>query len=85
MSNNTSTIKSKAPKHSGVVVSDKMEKTIVVKVDTLKAHPKYLKRYVSSKRYKVHDEENRYKVGDKVTFIGCKPFSKDKKFIVVNE
>ena len=76
---------SKAPKHQGVVVSDKMDKTIVVKVDTLKAHSKYLKRYVKSKRYKVHDEQNTYKVGDKVTFIECRPISKDKKYMVVTE
>lgn len=85
MEKNTTTIKSKAPKHQGVVVSDKMDKTIVVKVDTLKAHPKYLKRYTDSKRYKVHDEENEYKVGDKITFIECKPISKDKKYKVVKE
>lgn len=77
--------KSKAPKHQGVVMSDKMDKTIVVKVDTLKAHPKYLKRYIQSKRYKVHDEENTFKVGDKVTFIECKPISRDKKHTVVKE
>lgn len=85
MNNNQTEIKSKAPKHQGVVVSDKMDKTIVVKVDTLKAHSKYLKRYIKSKRYKVHDEENTYKVGDKVTFIECKPMSKDKKHAVVTE
>lgn len=85
MENNTTTIKSKAPKHQGVVVSDKMDKTVVVKVDTLKAHSKYLKRYIQSKKYKVHDEENAYKVGDKVTFIECKPVSKDKKHTVVKE
>jgi small subunit ribosomal protein S17 len=79
------TMKSKAPTHKGVVVSDKMDKTIVVKVDTLKAHPKYLKRYVSSKKYKVHDAENTYKIGDTVLFRGCKPYSKDKKHIVVTE
>jgi small subunit ribosomal protein S17 len=75
--------KSKAPTHKGVVVSDKMDKTIVVKVDTLKAHSKYLKRYISSKRYKVHDETNQYHVGDAVSFRESKPYSKDKKYIVV--
>ncbi len=85
MENNQNISKSKAPKHQGVVMSDKMDKTIVVKVDTLKAHSKYLKRYIKSKRYKVHDEENAYKVGDKVTFIECKPLSKDKKYKVVKE
>lgn len=85
MENNQIDNKSKAPKHQGVVVSDKMDKTIVVKVDTLKAHSKYLKRYIRSKRYKVHDEENAYKIGDKVTFIECKPMSKDKKHRVITE
>lgn len=85
MENNQINNKSKAPKHQGVVVSDKMDKTIVVKVDTLKAHSKYLKRYIRSKRYKVHDEENAFKVGDKVTFIECKPMSKDKKHRVITE
>jgi small subunit ribosomal protein S17 len=81
----TITIKSKAPTHKGVVVSDKMDKTIVVKVDTLKAHPKYLKRYISSKKYKVHDKENTYKTGDTVTFRVSKPYSKDKKHEVVSQ
>lgn len=73
----------KAPKHSGVVVSDKMDKTIVVKVDTLKAHAKYRKQYTSSKRYKVHDENNTYKVGDVVTFQECRPYSRDKRHQVM--
>jgi small subunit ribosomal protein S17 len=76
---------SKAPTHKGIVVSDKMDKTIVVKVDTLKAHPKYLKRYISSKRYKIHDENNEHKVGDAVSFRECKPRSKDKKYEVVTQ
>jgi len=68
----------------GVVVSDKMEKTAVVAVSTFKAHPKYLKRYLSTKRYKVHDGENKCKVGDKVKIVEVKPVSKDKKWVVVN-
>lgn len=67
----------------GVVASDKMDKTIVVRVDTLKKHPKYLKRYTSSKKYKVHDPKNQYKVGDKVSFVSCRPISKDKSWKVV--
>ncbi len=67
----------------GVVVSDKMEKTAVVAVNTFKAHPKYLKRYLSTKRYKVHDCENKCKVGDKVKIVEIKPVSKDKKWVVV--
>lgn len=67
----------------GVVVSDKQEKTITVRVDTVKSHPKYKKRYTASKKYKVHDEKNFYKEGDKVSFIECRPLSKDKKWRVV--
>ena len=72
-------------KFTGVVVSDKMAKTIVVKVEAVKIHPKYHKRYVISRKYKVHDEKDTYKTGDTVTFIGCRPFSKDKKWRVVTE
>ena len=67
----------------GKVISDKMDKTIVVAVESFKTHPKYIKKYRSTKKYKVHDEENKYKVGDVVEFSICKPISKDKKFKVV--
>ncbi|MEI9966067.1 MAG: 30S ribosomal protein S17 [Candidatus Moraniibacteriota bacterium] len=75
----------KAPKLQGTVVSDKMDKTIVVKVDTLKTHSKYLKQYRSSKRYKVHDEHNAFAVGDKVVFQECRPLSRDKRYTVISE
>jgi small subunit ribosomal protein S17 len=65
----------------GVVVSDKMDKTIVVKVDRYVKHPKYGKFYTLSKRYKAHDETNMYKVGDTVQIEETKPISKDKTFI----
>ncbi len=68
----------------GVVTSDKMDKTIVVKVDSLKKHPRYQKRYTSSKKYKVHDEKNEYGIGDKVVIEACKPISKDKQWTVVS-
>lgn len=71
-------------KFGGVVVSDKSDKTIVVEVSKTKLHPKYLKRYVVSKKYKVHDPENKYKVGDQVFFVECRPISKDKKWRVMN-
>lgn len=74
---------SKAPKHKGVVVSNSMDKTIVVAVETLKTHPKYLKQYRSTKKYKVHAEENKYAVGDVVTFQECRPISRDKRHTVV--
>jgi len=66
-------------KFNGLVVSDKNDKTIVVKVETVKIHPKYKKRYAVSRRYKVHDENNKFKVGDKVSFIECRPLSRDKR------
>ncbi|MDP2830530.1 MAG: 30S ribosomal protein S17 [bacterium] len=70
-------------KFHGVVVSDKMDKTIVVRVDHVKIHPKYKKRYAVSKKYKVHDEKNQFKEDDKVEFVECRPLSKDKKWRVI--
>lgn len=70
----------KVAKLKGIVVSDAMDKTIVVAVQTLKTHPKYLKKYRSTKKYKVHDEDNKFKKGDVVEFIQCRPISKDKRF-----
>jgi len=67
----------------GRVVSDKMNKTIVVAVDSFKTHPKYIKKYRSTKKYKVHDSENKHKIGDVVEFSQCKPISKDKRFQVL--
>ena len=63
----------------GRVVSDKMKKTIVVEVERLKTHPLYQKKYRVSKKYKVHDEKKEAQVGDLVSFIACRPFSKEKK------
>jgi len=54
----------------------------VVAVDSFKTHAKYKKKYKSTKRYKAHDSENKYKVGDKVEIIPCKPMSKDKRYKV---
>jgi small subunit ribosomal protein S17 len=67
----------------GVVVSDKMDKTVVVSVSNFIKHPKYGKYYKVSKKYKAHDEENKYKVGDEVEILETRPISKDKKFKVV--
>ncbi len=69
----------------GTVVSDKMEKTIVVRVDSLKPHPKYMKRYVSSKRFMVHDEKGEYKVGDVIRFEETRPLSRHKKWRAVGK
>lgn len=72
-------------KFHGVVVSDKMDKTIVVRVEQVKVHPKYKKRYTVSKKYKVHDERNEHKEGDKVEFAECRPLSKDKRWRTLNK
>ena len=69
----------------GVVVSDKMDKTVVVTVSRFIEHPKYGKFYKVSKKYKVHDENNQYKVGDKVEIVSTRPISKDKRFKVLGK
>jgi small subunit ribosomal protein S17 len=70
-------------KFSGVVVSDKNDKTVVVLVERVKLDPKYKKRFTVSSRYKVHDEKNEFKTGDKVTFVECRPMSRDKRWRVI--
>lgn len=69
----------------GVVVSDKMIKTVVVRVSGLKKHPKYKKYFKTSAKYKAHDEENKYHTGDHVLIKETRPMSKEKKWIVVNK
>jgi small subunit ribosomal protein S17 len=69
----------------GTVVSDKMQKTVVVTVDTRKRHPKYKKAYTVSNRYKAHDPQDQYKLGDKVEIESIRPMSKDKKFAVIRK
>ncbi len=64
----------------GVVVSSTNDKTISVKVETYKKHPKYGKRVKYSKKYAVHDETNKAKVGDTVRIVETKPISKTKHF-----
>lgn len=67
----------------GMVVSDKMAKTIVVRVDRTMVHPKYGKRYVRSQKYHVHDENNVHHVGDIISFQECRPYSKTKRWRVM--
>ena len=67
----------------GVVVSDKMDKTIVIAVTTLKQHKIYKKFHKETKKYKAHDEKNQFKVGDIVKIQETRPISKDKKWTVV--
>jgi small subunit ribosomal protein S17 len=67
----------------GRVVSDKMDKTVVVLVETYKTHPLYGKRMKFSKKFKAHDENNSAKVGDIVEIMETRPLSKDKRFRLV--
>lgn len=69
---------------TGVVVSAKMQKTIVVLVERMKEHTKYHKRYVQSQRYKVHDAEAVAKVGNTVVIEECRPISRDKRWRLVS-
>lgn len=66
----------------GKVVSTSMDKTIVVLTETYKKHPLYKKRVKYSKKYKVHDEENKAKVGDTVRIAACRPLSKTKRHVL---
>lgn len=68
---------------SGVVVSDKMKDTVVVKVTRFVMHPKYKKYHKVAKKFKAHDVGNTKKVGDKVQIKETRPISKDKHFLVV--
>ena len=67
----------------GVVISDKMDKTIVVEITKYVEHSKYGKRIKRSKKYKAHDETNSKKMGDIVEIEETRPISKDKKFKVI--
>jgi small subunit ribosomal protein S17 len=69
----------------GTVVSDAMNKTVVVQVDVLKRHPKYHKSYKVSTKFKAHDENNEFHVGDKVEIEETKPLSKDKHYKVLRK
>ncbi len=69
----------------GIVTSDKMKKTIVVRVERIKEHPKYKRRYKVHKKYKAHDEKEEYKIGDRVVIKECRPISKDKAWRVIKK
>jgi len=69
----------------GIVVSDKMQKTVVVQVERIKEHPKYKRRYKIHKKYKAHDQNQEYHIGDKVVIEETAPISKDKKWRVISK
>ena len=70
---------------SGIVISNKPNKTITVMVERKYQHPLLKKVIKARKKYSVHDENNNYKNGDKVSIIECKPYSKTKKFEVIGD
>ncbi len=69
----------------GTVVSDKNDKTVVVRVERRFTHPVMQKTVRQSKKYKAHDENNTFKVGDTVFIQESKPISKDKRWVVITE
>jgi len=69
----------------GLVVSDKGDKTVIIKVERRFTHPIYKKTVRKSKRYAAHDEANKFKVGDVVKIIESRPFSKTKKWEVIDQ
>ncbi|WP_317993419.1 30S ribosomal protein S17 [Bartonella gliris] len=69
----------------GVVVSDKSDKTVVVKVERRYSHPLLKKTVRQSKKYKAHDENNQFKIGDQVSIQESRPISKDKRWTVVKD
>ena len=69
----------------GIVVSDKMQKTVVVQVETIKEHPKYKRRYKTRKKYKANDPAQEYHAGDRVIIEETRPISKDKNWVVVRK
>jgi small subunit ribosomal protein S17 len=68
-----------------VVVSDKMTKTVVVSVTRLKKHPKYKKYFKVTKKFKAHDENKEYHIGDRVLIEETRPISKEKRWVVLSK
>lgn len=75
-------IKTNRKVRTGKVVSDKMDKTVVVAVERQVAHPIYKKRFKKTKKYKAHDENNECRIGDTVRIVETRPLSKDKRWRV---
>lgn len=69
----------------GIVTSDKMNKTRVIRVERMKMHFKYKKRYIMSTKFKAHDEKNEYRIGDQVIIEETRPISKDKRWRIVQK
>ena len=76
--------KTKKRKLQGVVVSDKMMKTVVVAISQIKSNAKYLKQYHLTRKFKAHDEKREYHVGDVVVIAETRPMSREKRWEVVS-
>jgi small subunit ribosomal protein S17 len=83
MTNQAATDRNARKSRTGLVVSDKMEKTVVVAIERRVPHPVYGKMVTRTKRLKAHDEENSAKVGDTVRIVETRPLSKDKRWRLV--
>ena len=83
MTNETTAARNARKTRTGVVVSDKMQKTVVVAIERRVPHPVYGKMVTRTRRLKAHDEENSAKVGDTVRIVETRPLSKDKRWRVV--
>ena len=83
MTNEQATERNSRKTRTGLVVSDKMEKTVVVAIERRVAHPVYGKMITRTTRLKAHDEENSAKVGDTVRIVETRPLSKDKRWRLV--
>ena len=79
----TTTERAMRKTRTGTVISDKMDKTVIVRVQTLKEHPKYHKHIQQATKFKAHDEQNQCKVGDRVRIMETRPLSHDKRWRVV--
>ncbi|MBA3671038.1 MAG: 30S ribosomal protein S17 [Gemmatimonadaceae bacterium] len=83
MTNETDTDRNARKSRTGLVVSDKMQKTVVVAIERRVPHPVYGKMVTRTRRLKAHDEENSAKVGDTVRIVETRPLSKDKRWRLV--
>jgi small subunit ribosomal protein S17 len=83
MTNEQTAARGSRKSRTGLVVSDKMEKTVVVAIERRVPHPVYGKMVTRTKRLKAHDEENSAKVGDTVRIVETRPLSKDKRWRLV--
>lgn len=72
-------------KLQGTIISDKMDKTRVVAITRFKKHPRYKKYYKITRKFKVHDEKNEYKTGDKVVIEETRPMSKEKRWRILSK